>query len=203
MPPIDYTTVTDVFAYGDVRNPNLVETAVMADIITAVSRKVDKTCVQQFSYTTYTNVIYTPRIDVEGTLILYLPAPVITSITTINLRVGNVPTLLPIDFSGNNVQYDIVNQSFGSKVNIFGFTMTPYRQTTMRSYVTWAGGWANLAAIPSDFQFAVTRWAWWEYKRREAPMTTSATPEFGQISVQGTLPSEVTDVLNRYTWFYR
>jgi hypothetical protein len=203
MPPIDYTTVTDVFAYGDVRSPNLIETAVMADVITAVSRKVDKTCVQQFSYTTYTNVIYTPRIDVAGTLILYLPAPTIAALTTITLRAGNVPITQPINFAGTGVQYDTIDNGFGSKALIYGFAMNPYREMIMRAYVTWAGGWANLAAVPFDFQFAVTRWSWWEYKRREAALTTTATPEFGQISVQGAVPGEVTDVLNRYTWFYR
>lgn len=201
--PIDYTTADEVFIYGDVRNPNLVQTAVMEKIITAVCRKVDKTCVQQFSYNEYTNVIYTPRIDVEGTLILYLPAPTITTLTTINLRTGNVPVIQPINFAGTGVQYDTINNGFGSKVLIYGFAMNRYRESIMRAYVTWAGGWATLADIPSDFQLAATRWSWWEYKRREAALTTTATPEFGQISIQGAVPEEVTDILNRYTWYYR
>jgi len=37
--PIDYTTATDVFDYGNVRNPTATDTAVMEQIVTAVSRK--------------------------------------------------------------------------------------------------------------------------------------------------------------------
>lgn len=203
MPPIDYTTAAEVFLLGDVRNPNLIETAVMETVITAVSRKADKTCVQEFSNTSYTNVIYTPRIDVESTLILYLPAPKITALTSVSLRVGNTPVTQPINFTGTGVQYDIIENAFGSKVLIYGFAMNRYRESIMRAYVTWTGGWSSLADIPSDFQFAISRWSWWEYKRREAALTTTATPEFGQISVQGAIPEEVTDILNRYTWYYR
>jgi hypothetical protein len=201
--PIDYTTATDVFDYGNVRNPTATDTAVMEQIVTAVSRKADKACVQQFSLTTYTNTIYTPRIDVNGTLLLYLPAPTITALTSVTLRAGNVPLTQPINYLGTGVQYDIVNQSFGSKVIIYGFSLTPYRQSTMRAYVSWSGGWANLAAVPYDFEFAIRRWTWFAYKQREAPFDRTAVPEMGIITIPSAIPPDVMDVLNRYTWYYR
>jgi hypothetical protein len=201
--PIDYTTASDVFAYGKVANPTSAETAVMEDFITAVSRKADNTCVQRLSYTVYTNKILTPRIDVSGTLILYLPSPTITSLTSVTMRTGNVPLTQPINFIQSGVQYDIVEQSFGSKVIIYGYPMTPYRESILRAYVTWAGGWANLAAVPYDFQFAIQRWTWFAYKQREAPFDRTAVPELGIITIPGSIPPDVTDVLNRYTWYYR
>lgn len=201
--PIDYTTATDVFDYGNVRNPTTTDTAVMEKIITAVSRKADKVCVQKFSLTSYTNVIYTPRIDVNGTLILYLPAPTVTSLTSITLRAGNVPLTQPINYIATGVQYDIVENAFGSKVLVYGYALTAYRNVTMRAYVTWSGGWAIRAEIPYDFQFAIQRWCWFAYKQREAPFDRTAVPEMGIITIPGSIPPDVMDVLNRYTWYYQ
>jgi len=203
MPPIDYTTASNVFSYGKVYNPTLDETAVMNQIVTAVSRRIDKDCVQQFSLTTYTNVILTPRIDVEGTLILYLPSPTITTLTSVTLRTGNIPLTQPINYLGTGAQYDIINQSYGSKVLIYGFTMTPYRNSILRAYVSWAGGWANLNEVPSDFEMAARIYAWYAYKQREAPFDRTAIPEMGIITLPGSTPAAVTQVLNRYTWYYR
>lgn len=201
--PIDYTTAADVFAYGRVLTPTVAETAVMESVITAVSRKADKTCVQQFSLTTYTNYILTPRIDVEGSLILYLPSPTVTSLTSVTIRTGNVPLTQPINFIQTGVQYDVIPNSFGSKVVIYGFAMSPYRERILRAYVSWSGGWVNIAAIPDDFKFAIDRWCWFAFKQREAPFDRTAVPELGIVTIPGAIPSDVTDVLNRYTWYYR
>lgn len=200
---IDYTTVEDVFAYGRVLNPTESETAVMEQVITAVSRKADKTCVQQFSHTTYTNRIFTPRIDVSGTLIIYLPTPTITTLTSVTMRAGNIPLTQPINFIQSGVQYDIVENAFGSKVLIYGYPMNPYRETILRAYVSYTGGWLTLLEVPEDFQWAIQQWAWFVYKRREAPLERTAIPELGIITVPGTIPVEVTDTLRRYTWYYQ
>lgn len=199
---IDYTTVQNVFDYGNVLNPTVQETAVMAKTVTAVSRKADKTCVQQFSQTTYTNKMVTPRIDVSGTLILYLPSPTITALTSVVMRAGNIPLTQPINFIQSGVQYDIIQNSFGSKVLIYGYPMNPYRETILRAYVTYTGGWANLLQVPDDFEWAIRQWTWFVYKRREAPLERTAIPELGIVTIPGTIPVEVTDTLNRYTWYY-
>ena len=201
--PIDYTTAQSVFDYGKVQTPTVAETAVMSDIITAVSRKADKTCVQKLSYTTYTNYILTPRIDVEGTIIVYLPSPTVAALTSVTFRVGNTPLTQPIKFIQSGVQYDIVENSFGSKVTIYGYASGGYRERVLRAYVSWTGGWVNLSQVPTDFQFAMDRWCWFAFKQREAPFDRTAIPELGIITIPGAIPGDVTDVLNRYTWYYR
>lgn len=198
---IDYTSTTNVFAYGNVHSPTANETAVMNSIVTAVSRKADQICTQNFSYQIYTNVILTPRIDVEGTLILFLPCVKVTSLDSVSIRVGNVPITETVNFSGNGVQYDIISNDFGSRVYIYGFAFRSYRESILRSYISWKGGWATLAEIPSDFEFALRRWAWFSYKQREAPFDRTAIPEMGIVTLPGTTPADVTEILNRYTWY--
>lgn len=200
---IDYTDAESVFAYGRVLNPTANEEAVVNTLITAASRYVDNQCSQNFSFTSYTNKMYTPRIDVEGTLILYLPCPVVTSLTSITIRAGNVPLTQPINFLGTGAQYDIIENEFGSKVLVYGFSMVPYRNTILRAYVTWSGGWTALNQIPSDFSKMMTQLVWYNFKQREAPFDRTAIPEMGIITLPGSVPPNVLDTMKKFKWWYQ
>lgn len=197
---ISYTTAQDVFNYGEVFTPTVAATAEMESIISAVSRKADKICTQKFSYTTYTKQMLRPRIDVEGTFIVFLPCVNVTSMTEVTLRIGNNPVTQTLNFLSSGIQYDIESYSFGSRLFVYGFAFTAYRESIMRAYVTYAGGWSTIADIPEDFQFAINRWAWYAYKQRESPFDRTAVPEMGIITLPGTTPPDITEVLNRYTW---
>ena len=198
---IDYTSATAVFAYGNVLSPTAGETAVMSNIVTAVSRKADQICTQNFSYQVYTNVILTPRIDVEQTFILFLPCVKVTQLDAITLRIGNNPVTQSIQFASSGYQYDIINNDFGARVYIYGLALGGIRENILRSYVSWRGGWAAQNEIPADFEFAIKRWAWFSYKQREAPFDRTAIPEMGIVTLPGTTPADVTEIMNRYTWF--
>lgn len=200
---IDYTTASDVFAYGKVFNPTTEETAVMEDLVTAVSRYVDNQCSQKFSYATYEKQIFTPRIDVEGTLLFFFPSPTISSVTSIALRSGNVPLTTPINILGTGVEYDIIENNYGSKMMVYGYSMRAYRNSVLRAYVSWSGGWANLSEVPDEFQKMMWQLVWFNYKQREAPFDRTAVPEMGIITMPGSVAPNVLDTMLKFRWWYK
>jgi hypothetical protein len=196
---MDYTTTSDVFAYGDVEAPSVAQTAVMGKVITAVSRRVDKICSMNFSTATYTNRKVPVRIAVDGMCTLYVNSPTITTLTGATIRIGNQPTKLPIDLT--NAEVD--EYAFGSKISVYGSDYGPVREVyNLKAYATYTGGWANTAAVPYEFKLAVEQLAWFTYQQRAAPMTSTAVPELGIITIPASIQPYILDVLKRYTWWW-
>lgn len=196
---MDYTTTADVFAYGDVAAPSANQTAVMNKIVTAVSNRVDKICSMNFSFDTYTNRQLPVRIGNDGLLTIYANSPNITTLTNASLRVGNLPQLLPIDKTNAEIEEHV----YGTKVLFFGLDYYNIREiTTLKSYLSYSGGWSTLADVPDDFQLAVQRFAWYVYQQRATPMNSTAVPELGIITLPAAIQPDIMDVLKRYTWWW-
>lgn len=195
---MDYTTTADVFAYGDVSAPSANQTAVMADVITAVSRRIDKMCTMNFSYTTYTNAPLPVRVDNDGLLIIYVPSPTIATITSASLRIANLFSQLPLDVTNAEIE----PHDFGTKIMLFGQNFWRFREDKLRLKATCAGGWSTLNDVPEDFKLATTMYAWFVFKKREAPMQTTAVPELGIITLPATVQPEIMDTFKRYTWWW-
>jgi hypothetical protein len=196
---MDYTTTADVFTYGDVQVPSVNQTAVMNEIVTAVSRRVDKICSMNFSRRTFTNKLTSVRVTLDGVLTLYANSPTITSVSTVNLRAGNTPALLPVNIEN----IDIQEYGYGSKLSLYGFDYMQFRELrTFKAYMTYTGGWATLAEVPEEFQLAVTRLVWFTYQQRAAPMQATAVPELGVITLPASIQPDIMDVLKRYAWWW-
>jgi hypothetical protein len=196
---MDYTTSADVFAQGEVLAPTANQTAVMNTIVTAVSRRVDKMCVMQFGQATYTNQRVPIRISVDGLVSLYINSPNLTACTSATIRVGNIPSLLPLNVSNAVLEAN----DYGSKIQFYGLDYSGIREVSiLRAYVSYTAGWASLASIPDDFHLAVTQLAWYTYQQRAAPMNATAVPELGIITLPASIQPYIKDVLNRYTWYY-
>ena len=196
---MNYTTSADVFAYGDVEAPTANQTAVMNDIITAVSRRVDKICKMNFSQTSFTNYIVPSRVTLDGILTLYINSPSIATVTAVSVRSGNLPSTLPVNIANAVIEANY----YGSKILFYGLDYWNLRDTfSRRAYATYTGGWANLAAVPEDFQLATTRLAWFTYQQRAAPMNSTAVPELGIITLPASIQPDILDVYKRYTWWY-
>lgn len=195
---MDYTTTADVFTYGDVSAPSANQTAVMTEIVTAVSRRIDKMCLMNFSYTTYTNAPFPIRIDKDGLLTFYVPSPTVTTLTNASLRIGNQAGMLPLDISNAEIEPHV----FGTKIMLFGQDFFRFREEKLRLKATCAGGWAALNAVPLDFRLATEMYSWFTYQKRAAPMQTTAVPELGIITLPATVQPEIMDTFKRYTWWW-
>lgn len=196
---MDYTTTADIFAYGDVAVPSANQTAVMNEIVTAVSRRIDKICSMNFSYATYTNHKTSIRIGVDGLLVLYINSPTITTLSSAKIRMGNTSVLTPLDLTNAGIE----EYGFGTKVLLFGDSYYPIREkNTLKAYANYSGGWATLASVPYDFQLAAQRFAWYIYQQRATPMNSTAVPELGIITLPAAIPPDVMDVFKRYAWWW-
>jgi len=196
---MDYTTTADVFIYGDVQAPSANQTAVMNSFVTAVSRKVDKICTMNFSSATFTNKLTPVRVTNDGVLTLYVNSPSIASVSSVNLRAGNTPGLLPV----NTANMEILSYNYGTKMSVYGLDYMQFRELrTFKAYTSYTGGWTTLNQVPDDFQFAVKRFTWFMYQQRSAPMQTTAVPELGMITLPAAVPPDVMDVLKRYAWWW-
>ena len=196
---MDYTTAADVFEYGEVEAPTNNQTAVMNKVVTAVSRRIDKICKMNFSYATYTNQIVPVRINVDGLLALYINSPTISSVTSVSIRAGNFPTVLPLQISNAVLEPNY----YGSKIMFYGLDYYGMRElTTLRAYASYTAGWQTANDIPYDFWLASTQLAWFVFKQRAAPMNSTAVPEFGIITLPASIQPDILDVFKRYTWWY-
>ena len=85
---------------------------------------------------------------------------------------------------------------------MFGQNFYRFREDKLRLKATCAGGWPTLADIPKDFKLAAQMYAWFVFKKREAPMQTTAVSEMGIITLPATVQPEIMDTFKRYTWWW-
>lgn len=193
----DYCTASEAFAYGGSAGNGtdpINEAAVMAEVVTAASRAIDRYCHQSFSTETYTDQRLRARIDQDGVLTCYPPVPTLTTPTAAAYRVGNALTWTALDLSS----IDIETHPHGSVVRFLTPNLVAYR--TQRSYVqlSYTGGYANRAALPDDLAWAARAVAWYEYQRRSAPLDQTAMPSMGIVVIPGDWPRHITSKLTDY-----
>lgn len=192
----DYTSVSNVFAYGNsagnATDP-VNESAVMAALVTAMSRAIDTYCNQSFSAATYTDQALRTVVDSDGILTCYPPVPTMAAPTAASWRAQGGATWATLDAT----QFDVEEHSFGCVVRFLGRSFTGYRGSRLGARLSYTGGWANLAAVPADFEWAMRALCWWAYQKRTAPSDPTVT-EFGQLVVPGSWPRHIKDLFTDY-----
>lgn len=197
MAPFDYTTADAVFAYGnsagDGDNP-VSEADVMAELITGMSRAIDVYCNQSFSATNYSSQQMRAVVDVEGVLTCYPAVPTISTIMAASYRLGNSSNWVAL----NAAQLDVDDNTFGCVVRTIGQNFLSLRGSRLLIRLSYTGGWADLAAVPTDFEWAMRRLCWWAYKKREAPIEKTAIPEMGVLIIPSSWPKDLREAFRSY-----
>jgi hypothetical protein len=192
---IDYTTSANVLAYGKSQGGSAGEPALLVDLVTAVSRKVDEYCHQNFSAGAVTDERVYALIDAAGVLLAYPPVPTVSTISAATLRVGNTTTTTDLVAA----DWDIENRHDGAILRLFGRDYRAQRSSRPPALVlSYTGGWTDLDDVPADFEWLVRRACWWEYKKREAPMEKTAIPEMGMVIVPQSWPIDLIQGFGPY-----
>jgi len=197
MAPFDYTTSAAVFAFGASAGSSVDpvnEASVMAGLITGMSRALDNYCNQAFSLATYANEPHRALIDQDGSLTCYPPVPTFSQVTGADWRMGGSSNALAL--SAANL--DIEQNTFGCVVRSLGGAYGFYRGARLQMRLSYTGGWANLAAVPADFEWAMRALCWWAYQKRSAPGDTTAIPELGVLIVPGNWPNYIREMFRDY-----
>lgn len=191
----DYTTSADVFSFGSsagTATDPVNEGAVMADLVTGMSRAIDVYCSQAFSLATYAAQVLRAIVDQEGVLTCYPAVPSISAITAADY--GGSGLYTPLVTSA----LDIEQNSFGCVVRTFGGVYGAQRGRRVSVRLSYTGGWANLAAVPTDFEWAMRSLCWWAYQKRSAPSDRTAIPDLGVLIIPGNWPPHIKTMFKPY-----
>ena len=193
----DYTTSANVFAFGSSAGTSVDpvnEATVMASLITAMSRALDTYCNQAFSLTTYTQQILRALIDQEGLLTCYPPVPTMATPTAADWRLGSSSNWSALEVGNLDVEIN----TFGCVLRNVNTRFSFYRGARVQMRVSYSGGWANLAALPDDFEWAMRALCWWAYQKRSAPNDTTAIPDLGVLIIPGSWPPYIREMFRNY-----
>lgn len=197
MTALDYCTAAEAFAYGNSAGNATTpvnEATVMADLVTGVSRAIDRRCQQAFSQDTYTAQVLRGVVDKDGTLSCNPPVPTLATPTAAAYRVGNDLTWTSLDLAGA----DVLPANHGATLRFLGQNLLAARFGRIQVRIDYVGGWTQ-AQIPDDLAWAARAASWYEYKRRTASMDQSAIPELGIVTVPGDWPPFILRKLTPFT----
>lgn len=195
MAPFDYTTPERVFAYGSsagTATDPVDESAIMADLVSGMSRAIDTYCNQAFSLDTYAQQSVRGVVDQYGVLTAYAGVPSISAITAADYGGGNVYT--PLNVS----ELAIEAHGFGTVVRTFGSGYGSLRNARVGVRLSYSGGWANLSEVPPDFEWAMRSLCWWAYQKRSAPSDRMAIPDLGVLIIPGSWPPHIKKLFAPY-----
>jgi hypothetical protein len=197
MAPFDYTSSAACFAFGNSAGSAVdpvSETAVMGALVSGMSRAIDSYCNQAFSLATYTLESYRALIDQDGSLTCYPPVPTMAAPTAADWRLGSASNWAALAIANLDVEVN----SFGCVVRAINGAFGFYRGARLQMRLSYTGGWANLAAVPVDFEWAMRALCWWAYQKRSAPGETTAIPELGVLIVPGNWPNYIREMFRPY-----
>lgn len=192
----DYTTAPAVFAYGGsagLSTDPVDEASVMAETVTAVSRAIDLICNQEFSRETYTARRLRAKVDKDGVLICYPPAPLLTAASSLEYRAGNAATWNAV---GGTLDWE--DRTEGAIVRALGVSYLALRGQRVEVRLTYTGGYADAASLPDDLQWAARAAAWYEFQRRSAPLDKTAIPAAGVVVIPGDWPPHILNRLSKH-----
>jgi hypothetical protein len=189
---IDYTSLANVKAYGPIDGNT--DDTIIGSAITGYSRLVDEYCRMQFSQATYTEQQYRAEVSADGLLKVWTDTPTIANLTAAAYKSRRQATWTPLSLGDAETE----NRPFGSFA-FFRGNYSGYRGESLRVRLTYTGGWANLAAVPSSFEFLMRRLVWWIYRKRDAPDEKTAIPEMGVLIIPSQWPPDVRKGLATYT----
>lgn len=190
---MDYTSVDLVKLYGNVTQAS--DDTLLAGLVSAYSAQVDEFCHQVFGQATYTNRVVTAVIDADGVLTCYPPVPTMSSPTAFAYRYGRAATWLDISLS----LLDVEPRDSGCVVRVLERDFRAFRGQRVQTRLSFTGGYADVNALPKDFELAVRRLIWWGYKLREAPLGKTALPALGEIVIPPSgWPRDIKEALRPY-----
>lgn len=192
----DYTTTALVKTYGAIQTAG--DDALIGEMVTAFSRKVDEYGNQAFSRETYTDErVKRVIVGRDGLLNLYFQSPLVVSVAAASYRVLPSSSWLSL----NTSQLDTENKNSGAVLRYLDHDFSAYRHKQLQVKISCVAGWENLAAVPDDFEMTMRRLVFWAYKQREAPINKSAIPSLGQIIYPAQIwPGDIKEGLNHYVW---
>ena len=193
----DYCTAAEAFAYGGsagTATDPVNEAAVMAQVVTAVSRQIDGWCEQAFSQASYTSQVLRGVVDVDGVLTCYPPVPVMDAPSAAVYRYGAFASWLPLTVT----DADVEEAPYGCTVRFLGASALALRGIRISIQLTYQGGYADAAALPSDLAWVARALSWLTFQRRSAPMDATAMPELGIVINPGVWPADIRQTLGHY-----
>lgn len=197
MAPFDYTTKALVFAYGGSAGTStdpINEDALMGELITGMSRAIDTYCNQAFSTQTYTQDVLRAQVDADGVLTCYPAVPTMALPSAADWRQAKSSTWTALQAA----QLDVEQNTFGCVVRVLDTTYLNYRGARLQMRLSYVGGYADMAALPSDFAWAVRSLCWWAYQKRSAPQEKTAIPELGVLIIPGNWPPHIKGMFRDY-----
>lgn len=193
----DYTTPTNVFNYlnsaGTGTDP-VNEAAEMALLVTGMSRAVDQWCNQQFSTASYSGQELRAVVDVEGVLTCYPAVPTMSAPTAAAYRQARSSSWIDL----STAQIDVEENAFGCVVRTLDQNFSQWRGARLQMRLSYTGGYANLAALPTDFVWAMDALCGWAYQKRVAPIDATAAPAFGQLYIPSNWPGHIKQMFGNY-----
>ena len=193
----DYTMPDDVFAYGNsvgTSTDPVDEPALMAELVTGYSRAIDQYCNQAFSAETYADQELRALVDAEGVLTCYPKVPTMAAPSAAGYRRGSSSAWVDLSPSA----LDVEQNTFGCVVRMLDQDFSGQRGQRLLMRLTYTGGYANLAALPNDFEWAMRALCWWAYQKRSAPADRTAIPEMGIVIVPSNWPPHIKGMFKPY-----
>jgi hypothetical protein len=193
----DYCSPQDAFDYGNsagTATDPVNEYAVMVRLVTAISRAIDNYCQQAFSAETYTADVLRGVVDRDGVLTCYPAVPVMSAPTVAEYRYGAAAGWLPLAAANA----DVVEAKSGAVVRFLGSDLSSIRAQRIQVRMSYTGGYASQAVLPSDLAWYASALAWLTYQRRSAPMDVTAVPEMGIVIRPGAWPVDIKQGLQEY-----
>jgi hypothetical protein len=193
----DYTSAANVFAYGNsagTATDPVNEATVMGSLITGMSRAIDQYCNQAFSAATYTQEQQRALIDADGVLTCWPAVPTMAAPSAADWRQAKNSSWTSLDVAS----LDVEQNTFGCVVRVLDKTYLSYRGQRLQMRLTYTGGYANLAALPADFEWAMRALCWWAYQKRSAPQDKTAIPDLGVLIIPGNWPPHIKGMFKSY-----
>lgn len=193
---ISYTTTDNVFTMGNVLAPSAAERSLMDTLVVAVSRQIDTYLNQVFAQQTYTSQVYRAQIDTDGVLQCWPACPTMQAPTAIAWKRAFDTTWTDISSSAIT---EIDESSSGCQFRVLSPNLASYRGARVQLRLTFTGGWADLSAVPPDFEYAARRAVWIEYKKREqGDMGKTAIPDLGIVILPASWPADLKRMFATY-----
>lgn len=197
MAAFDYTTPTLVFNYlssaGTATDP-VNEAAEMARIVTSLSRSIDQYCNQVFYQQAYTAQVLRALIDSDGVLECWPKVPTMAAPTVADWRLARSLTWESVSVANLDVELN----PFGCVVRVLNTNYLQWRGARAQMRLSYTGGWADLNAVPLDFQLAMDALCAWAYQRRTASSDKTAIPELGVLIIPGSWPPHIKQAFRPY-----
>jgi hypothetical protein len=192
---VAYTDLASLRAYGAVAST--VDDSILLDVIERASRDIDGFCGQSFEQAVVTGEVTTlVWVDPAGWLYVgsknRCPVTGVDALELLDREEPN-PTWRPVDLSQAVILIPEATvpprqDAWLVRLKVPGFPGRP--RPRGRLWARWSYR-AGYPVVPGALRAVATRYAWWLYKLREAPLGRVVTAELGLMEIPLTIPKDV------------